>query len=379
MAYYHHLTDDHRRKVRSNEYDRWEEEGTSYRKTGQKSSRKDEAQPAFRQGGRKTFHTHPGGSGRAKKPYADETSASDFSGDRRERNREKAFRNGERTAVRPGGKTDPVQPAEAADYRDYEYVRESPSEYSVNEPQDNLLTGRNPIREALKSDRDFEKLMVQRGELTGSAKEIVYMAKERRIQIQVVDKKRLDEIAPHHQGLVAFVSAYHYSTVEDILKTAEERHEPPFIIILDGITDPHNLGAIIRSAECAGAHGVIIPQHRSVGFTPAAVKASAGAVEHLKVARVTNLNRTIESLRLHGIWIYAVTMEGNDYETVDFREGTALVIGAEGQGISKLTAEKCDMAVSLPVRGHIDSLNASVAAGIMMYRVLACRKASGAK
>ena len=184
----------------------------------------------------------------------------------------------------------------------------------------------------------------------------------------------MDEITPHHQGLIAIASAYEYSSVEDILAAAEEKNEKPFIVMLDGVTDPHNLGAVIRTAECVGAHGVIIPLHRSVGLTPAAVKASAGAVEHIKVARVTNLNRTIDELKKAGIWIYGLTMEGRDYETVDFHGGTVLIIGAEGEGISRLTLERCDLTVSLPMGGKIDSLNASVAAGVMMYRVLSCRR-----
>lgn len=237
-----------------------------------------------------------------------------------------------------------------------------------------ILTGRNPIREALKTNRDLEKLLVQKGELSGSAMEIVKTAKERKIMVQVVEKSRMDEIAPRHQGLIAFASAFQYSTVEDILHNAESRGEAPFLVLLDGITDPHNLGAIIRSAECAGAHGVIVPQHRSVGLTPAAVKASAGAVEYLPVARVTNLNRTIEELQQKNIWVYALTMNGTDYESVSFTGGAAVVIGAEGDGISKLTEEKCDVSVSLPLLGHLDSLNASVAAGIILYRIMSSRK-----
>ncbi|MDO4838249.1 MAG: 23S rRNA (guanosine(2251)-2'-O)-methyltransferase RlmB [Clostridia bacterium] len=240
---------------------------------------------------------------------------------------------------------------------------------------ENLLSGRNPIREAIRSGRDIEKLLVQRGELSGSAREIVQMAREHHIIVQEVEKSRLDEITPHHQGMLAFASAYQYATVESMLDTAQQRGEDPFLILLDGVTDPHNLGAIIRTAECVGAHGVIVPERRSVGLTPAAVKASAGAVEHMKVARVTNLNRTMEELKRQGIWTYAVTMDGEDYQKVDFHGGVALVIGAEGDGISRLTLENCDYRVSLPLEGSIDSLNASVAAGVMMYRVLASRKA----
>jgi len=279
---------------------------------------------------------------------------------------------------RPAPASRPVQ-AESArqpSYRDFEH-KPAPVAVPVEAPvvNENLLTGRNPIREALKSGRDLEKLLVQRGELSGSARAIVQMAKEAHIPVQEVEKARLDEIAPHHQGMLAFASAYQYSSVEAMLETARQRSEDPFLILLDGVTDPHNLGAIIRSAECAGAHGVIVPERRSVGLTPTAVKASAGAIEHMKVARVTNLNRTLEELKDQGVWAYAVTMDGEDYEKVNFKGGVALVIGAEGEGISRLTLEKCDQRVSLPMKGCIDSLNASVAAGIMMYRVLSTRKA----
>ena len=267
------------------------------------------------------------------------------------------------------------------DYSKFEYKSTSSGFPKSNESRQSsehdrdqyILTGRNPIREALKNHHDLEKLLVQKGELSGSAREIVQKAKEQKVQIQIVEKSRLDDITPHHQGLIAFASAYQYSTVEEILDTARKREEDPFIILLDGVTDPHNLGAIIRTAECAGAHGIIVPQHHSVGLSPAAVKASAGAVEYVKVARVTNLSRTIEMLQKQNIWVYAVTMYGTDYRTMDFRGGVALVIGSEEDGISRLIGEKCDHAVSLPMAGKIDSLNASVAAGIMMYQVFSCR------
>ena len=263
---------------------------------------------------------------------------------------------------------------------EYRPIRNFRAENTEKEPDNELsannyiLTGRNPIREALKTNRDLEKLLVQKGDLSGSAMEIVKTAKERKIMIQVVEKSRLDEIAPRHQGLIAFASAFRYSTVDEILKNAADRKEDPFLILLDGITDPHNLGAIIRSAECTGVHGIIVPQHRSVGLTPAAVKASAGAVEYIPIARVTNLNRTIEELQKKNIWVYALTMNGTDYEEISFTGGTAVVIGSEGDGISKLTEEKCDVSVSLPMKGHLDSLNASVAAGVIMYRIMSARK-----
>jgi len=245
------------------------------------------------------------------------------------------------------------------------------------ENEDYILCGRNPIREALRNGRDIDRLLVQKGELNSSAAEIIREAREKKILIREVDKHRLDEIAPHHQGLVAYAAPYKYADLDELMQIAAEKNEDPFLILLDGITDPHNLGAIIRTAECVGAHGVIIPEHRSVGLSPAAIKASAGAVEHLRIARVTNLNRAIDQLKASGVWTYALTMNGRDYEDTDFRGGVALVIGAEGDGISRLTEEKCDMSVSLPLRGKIDSLNASVAAGIVMYRVLACRRKKG--
>ena len=219
------------------------------------------------------------------------------------------------------------------------------------EETNNLLVGRNPIREALKAGRDMEKLLVAKGELIGSAREIVAMA-------------------PGHQGLIAVVSAYAYQTVDDMLALAKARGEAPFLVILDGVTDPHNLGAIIRSAECAGAHGVIIPERRAVGLTPAAVKASAGAVEYLPVAREVNLTRTIERLKKEGIWIYGTAMNGEDYRKVDFSGPKALVIGSEGEGMSRLVGESCDKVVTLPMKGKIESLNASVAAGILLYAMM---------
>ena len=291
------------------------------------------------------------------------------------------FHKGDRKDFRRDDRRDfkPAEPKPAPSYRDAEYrpATSAPTALEVMETmqQENLLAGRNPIREALKAGRDIEKLLVLKGELSGSAREIVQLARENHIVVQEVEKVRLDELAHNHQGLVAFASAYQYSTVEAMLEEAAAKNEEPFLILLDGVTDPHNLGAIIRSAECVGAHGVIVPERRSVGLTPAAVKASAGAVEHMKVARVVNLSRTIEELKQRNIWTYALDMDGVDYEKVNFKGGVALVVGSEGEGVSRLVVEHCDQKVSLPMAGHIDSLNASVAAGVMMYRVLSSRKA----
>ena len=291
------------------------------------------------------------------------------------------FRRDDRRDFRRDDRRDfkPAEPKPAPSYRDAEYrpAAPAPSALEVMETmvQENILAGRNPIREALRAGRDIEKLLVLKGELSGSAREIVQLAREAHIVVQEVEKVRLDELAHNHQGLIAFASAYQYSTVEAMLEEAAAKNEDPFLILLDGVTDPHNLGAIIRSAECVGAHGVIVPERRSVGLTPAAVKASAGAVEHMKVARVTNLTRLIDDLKARNIWTYALDMDGVDYEKVNFKGGVALVVGSEGEGVSRLVVEHCDQKVSLPMAGHIDSLNASVAAGIMMYRVLSSRKA----
>ena len=288
-----------------------------------------------------------------KKPY----------GERREYGEKPAF-GGPRPERRDARPVRPERPVSAP----------APTTPPVEEMMEsNLLVGRNPIREALRAGRDIEKLLVARGELIGSAREIVAMARDAKIIVQEVDRVRLDQMAPNHQGLIAVASAYSYKTVDDMLALAKARGEDPLLVILDGVTDPHNLGAIIRSAECAGAHGVIIPERRAVGLTPAAVKASAGAVEYLPVAREVNLNRVIERLKREGIWIYGTAMNGEDYRRVDFSGPAALVIGSEGEGMSRLVEENCDKIVSLPMKGHIDSLNASVAAGILLYAVAGAR------
>lgn len=239
---------------------------------------------------------------------------------------------------------------------------------------ENLLVGRNPIREAIKAGRDIEKLLVMRGDLSGSAREIVAKAREARIVVQEVDKSRLDAIYPNHQGMLAYVSAANYSSMEEIFEAAAARGEEPFVVVLDGVTDPHNLGAIIRTAECVGAHGVIIPERRSAGLTPAAVKAAAGATEYVKIVKVINLNRTLEELKERGLWVIGAAMDGEDAFRADLTGPTALVIGAEGEGISQLVLKKCDRVLSLPMKGHLDSLNASVAAGVMMYAIMNARR-----
>lgn len=242
-----------------------------------------------------------------------------------------------------------------------------------NMENQNYIEGRNPVLEAIKSGRGMEKILIAKGANQGSINKIKGMAREKNIITQYVDRKKLDSIAHtnSHQGVVAIVSEYEYSSVEDILQKAKERNEDPFIIILDEISDPHNLGSIMRTAECVGAHGIIIPKRRSVGLTAIVAKTSAGAVEYFPVAKVSNITATIEKLKENGVWVYGADMSGEDeYYQANLKGAVALVIGSEGKGISRLVKEKCDVLVKIPMKGKVSSLNASVAASILMYEVL---------
>lgn len=236
---------------------------------------------------------------------------------------------------------------------------------------DNLIIGRNAVLEFLKSGREIENILVAKGEREGSITRIIALAREKGIVIKNVDRKKLDFMSAgaNHQGVAANVPAHNYSTVEDILEYAEKRNEEPFLIICDEIEDSHNLGAIIRTAEACGAHGIIIPKRRNAGLNFVVAKTSCGALEYVKVARVSNLNSTIEKLKKQNIWVYAADMDGQPWCKTDFSGGVALVVGNEGSGISKLVKENCDVTVSLPMMGRINSLNVSVAAGILMYEV----------
>lgn len=246
----------------------------------------------------------------------------------------------------------------------------------MSSENDELICGRNAVSEALSGERELNSLYVRKGEKNGSLGRIVSAAKEKKIVIKEVDSKKLDLMTggANHQGVAAYISAAKYATVDEILSLANERNEEPFVIICDGIEDPHNLGAIIRSAEAAGAHGVIIPKRRGVSLTWAVAKASAGAVEHMKVARVTNIASTIDLLKERGIWIYAADMGGASRSETDFSGAVGLVVGSEGRGVSRLIREKSDFIVSLPMKGKVNSLNASVAAGILMYEVVRARE-----
>lgn len=239
------------------------------------------------------------------------------------------------------------------------------------------IIGRNPVLEAIKSGKAIDKILIKKGRYEGSIVPIVKKAKENGIVIQEVAKEKLDALSEggNHQGVVAFVSAHEYVTVEQILKKAADRGEAPFVIICDKITDPHNLGAIIRTANCVGAHGVIIPKRGSVGVNSIVVKTSAGAAMYTPVAKVTNIANIIDELKKTGLWIAAADMDGEEMYKIDLKGALGIVIGSEGEGISRLVREKCDFIASIPMAGEINSLNASVAAGVLMYEALRQRRA----
>ena len=240
-----------------------------------------------------------------------------------------------------------------------------------------IIEGRNPIIEALKNNRPIEKIMVNKTSKEGSIKKILAMAKENKVIIQEVDRHKLDEMSESHahQGVIAITSDYRYYDLDEILDIPKEKGEDPFFIILDGITDPHNLGSIIRTADAVGAHAVIIPKRRSVQITPIVAKASAGAVEYLPVCKVTNIVNTIKTLKENGLWIAAVDMDGQTFYQQNLGGPLGLVVGSEGEGISRLVKQNCDFTVSMPMSGNVTSLNASVAGGILLYEVYRQRNA----
>ena len=234
-----------------------------------------------------------------------------------------------------------------------------------------LLVGRNAVLEALKSGLEINTLLVAKGERGGSVGRILADCRDRRIVIKEVDKRKLDFLCGqgNHQGVAAYVAAHAYAELDDLFALAQARGEAPFFLVCDNLEDPHNLGAVIRTAEAAGAHGVIIPKRHGVGLTWAVAKAAAGALEYMPVARVGNLAAALDQLKARGVWVYAADMDGTPWCDVSFSGGVALIVGAEGSGVSRLLREKSDFIVSLPMKGKINSLNASVAAGILMYEV----------
>lgn len=241
----------------------------------------------------------------------------------------------------------------------------------------NIICGRNPVLEALRSGREIDRLLVAHGTGSGSVTAIIAKCRAKGILIKEISPQKLDYYCggANHQGVAVMFASQEYATVEDMFALAETRGEKPFLIICDEIEDPHNLGAIIRTAEATGVHGVIIPERRSASLNATVAKAACGALEYVPVARVTNIANTIDALKQRGVWVFGADMDGDDYTRTDFDTPCALVIGNEGKGIGALTAKKCDAVISLPMCGKINSLNASVAAGILMYEVVRSRNA----
>lgn len=237
---------------------------------------------------------------------------------------------------------------------------------------EDIIFGRGPVLEAVKAGHAIDKIIIKSGPYAKSLIPVIDAAKSKGIVIQQAEQQKLDKISggENHQGVIAYVSAYQYVTVDDILKKAEDAGESPFVVICDKITDPHNLGAIIRTANCVGATGVIIPKRNSVGVNSVVMKTSVGAAEYTPVAKVTNIAATVEELKEKGLWITAADMDGQGMYDIDFKGAVGIVVGSEGNGISRLVREKCDFIASIPMKGEINSLNASVAAAVLMYEAL---------
>lgn len=237
-----------------------------------------------------------------------------------------------------------------------------------NRRSEDIIAGRNAVMEALRADRPLDSVLIAKGERSGSLMALTAKCRERGIPIKEVDSRKLDALCgPNHQGIAAVAACREYATLDDLFAAAQEKGEPPFLVICDELEDPHNLGAVVRTAEAAGAHGVVIPKRRSAGLTAAVYKASAGAVEYLPVARVSNITETIREMKKRGVWVYGLDMDGGTWCQTDLTGAVALVVGSEGKGISRLVREQCDGILSLPMHGSINSLNASVACGILLY------------
>lgn len=241
------------------------------------------------------------------------------------------------------------------------------------------IVGRNAVHEALKAGRTIDSVWVAKGERSGTLPMLLAQCRERGIPIKEVDIRKLDAVAAHHQGIIAFAACKAYATLDELFDNAAARGEPPFFILCDGLEDPHNLGAILRTAEAAGAHGVIVPKRRAVGLTDTVYKASAGAVEYVPVARVTNLTDTVKELKRRGVWVYGLDMDGELWCQAALTGAACLIVGSEGRGISRLLREQCDRILSLPMAGSINSLNASVACGIVLYEIARQRADIAAK
>lgn len=250
-----------------------------------------------------------------------------------------------------------------------DYKKNKPDKKPAEAPDGSIIVGRNPVSELLKNGREIEKIYVQRGEREGSITKIVAIAREKGIVVDETDKRRLDELSggAAHQGVAAIASQIEYSSIEKILEAAQSKNEKPLIVVCDGIEDPHNLGAVIRCADGAGACGVIIGRRRCAPISQTVIKSSAGAVEYVPIAKVQNIASAIDELKSHGVWTFAAEADGQDCRETDFNCPCAIVLGGEGEGVSRLVKEKCDYTVSIPMRGGVNSLNVSTAAAVLLY------------
>ena len=252
-------------------------------------------------------------------------------------------------------------------------MRERPPRRDADSEADGLIEGRNAVQEALRSGAAIDKLYIARGETDSTLRHIASAAREKGVVVVDADRRKLDAMSRTHahQGVIAVAAVREYAEVEDLLAAARERGEPPLLVVCDELSDPHNLGAVIRTAECAGAHGVIIPKRRSAGLTAVVAKTSAGAVSHLPVARVSNLPACLKELKEAGVWVFGTAADGDTpLYRADLKGPAAIVIGSEGDGMGRLVAETCDFKVSIPMRGRLNSLNASAAAAIVLYEAV---------
>ncbi len=247
-------------------------------------------------------------------------------------------------------------------------------------PQEDIIAGRNAVAEALRAGRAIDSVLLAKGDRAGSISALAAQCRRKGLLVKEVDSRKLDALCgPNHQGIAALAACKETVTLDELFAAAEAKGEPPFFVVCDELEDPHNLGAILRTAETAGVHGVVIPKRRSVGLTSAVYKASAGAVEYVPVARVSNITDALREMKKRGVWVYGLDMDGETWCSVDMKGAAAVVVGSEGRGISRLVKEQCDFIVSLPMRGHITSLNASVACGIVLYEAARQRQGLAAK
>ena len=247
-------------------------------------------------------------------------------------------------------------------------------------PQEDIIAGRNAVAEALRAGRAIDSVLLAKGDRAGSISALAAQCRRKGLLVKEVDSRKLDALCgPNHQGIAALAACKETVTLDELFAAAEAKGEPPFFVVCDELEDPHNLGAILRTAETAGVQGVVIPKRRSAGLTSAVYKASAGAVEYVPVARVSNITDALREMKKRGVWVYGLDMDGETWCSVDMKGAAAVVVGSEGRGISRLVKEQCDFIVSLPMRGHITSLNASVACGIVLYEAARQRQGLAAK